>query len=88
MTTWGPGSEVRLAPVEMRSVDGRGEETLGAAVLSPAVTGGDVSGVMDCPLARPTAPSTAALSVERPSREWVTAGVKGGDWTAETGGEA
>lgn len=45
-------------------------------------TGGDVSGVMADAFALLTAFNDAVLS-----RDWVTAGVRGGDCTAEAGGE-
>lgn len=83
------GSEAPLCFMERRSVDPGRED--GALWYLPfwslEDTGGDVSGVIADALALLTAFSDAVLSPTRDSRDWVTAGVRGGDCTTEAGGE-
>lgn len=56
--------------------------------LSIEPTGGDASGVKLVSRWGRLVAFREALSLILPSREWVAAGVRGGDCTAETGGDA
>lgn len=56
--------------------------------LSVEPTGGEASGVKLVSRWDRLVAFRDALSLILPSREWVAAGVRGGDWTAETGGDA
>jgi hypothetical protein len=59
-------------------------------LLSLAWTGGEVSGVMatDPGWERTAVANDGALSLDLASRLWVTAGVRGGECTADVGGDA
>lgn len=88
---WSARSDPSLWRIGSWSVDGGREEfEVGREVpfLSTEPTGGDASGVkLVCTCGR-VADFKEAPSPVLPSREWVAAGVRGGDCTAETGGEA